>query len=39
MAPWFDEPGLGIQYEFNQSVGNLIEQGVLRRVGKKYEEG
>ncbi|KYC98002.1 TNT domain-containing protein [Heyndrickxia sporothermodurans] len=36
IAPWFDEPGLGMQYELNDSVKNLIEQGVLRRV-IKYE--
>ena len=34
IAPWFDEPGLGIQYELNQSVENLIEQGFIRRVVK-----
>ncbi|RFB15389.1 DUF4237 domain-containing protein [Bacillus sp. HNG] len=36
IAPWFDEPGHGIQYEFDQSVKKLIEQGMLRRV-IKYE--
>ncbi|WP_232490128.1 TNT domain-containing protein [Neobacillus cucumis] len=34
IAPWFDEPGLGIQYELNQSVKKLIEQGIIGRVGK-----
>ncbi|MBA2871428.1 uncharacterized protein YukE [Anoxybacillus calidus] len=38
IAPWFDEPGLGIQYELNQSVKDLIEQGVLRRVVKYNEK-
>jgi hypothetical protein len=34
IAPWFDEPGLGIQYELNQPVKKLIEQGIIGRVGK-----
>ncbi|AEH46501.1 glycohydrolase toxin TNT-related protein [Parageobacillus thermoglucosidasius] len=38
IAPWFDEPGLGIQYELNQSVKDLIEQGILRRVVKYNEK-
>lgn len=31
-APWFGEPGLGIQHELPSSVGTLIEQGILKRV-------
>ncbi|WP_404460880.1 T7SS effector LXG polymorphic toxin [Sutcliffiella horikoshii] len=34
IAPWFDEPGLGIQYELNESVKRLIEKDIIRRVGK-----
>ncbi|WP_342603969.1 T7SS effector LXG polymorphic toxin [Peribacillus sp. FSL E2-0159] len=34
IAPWFDEPGMGVQYELNQSVKNFIEQGIIGRVGK-----
>ncbi|PLR77051.1 hypothetical protein CU633_12615 [Bacillus sp. V3-13] len=34
IAPWFDEPGLGIQHEFNKSIKELIEEGTLRRVEK-----
>ena len=32
IAPWFDEPGLGIQYELNQSVKKFIELGIIGRV-------
>jgi predicted ribonuclease toxin of YeeF-YezG toxin-antitoxin module len=34
IAPWFDEPGLGIQYELDQSVKNLIDQKIIGRIGK-----
>nr|WP_264179281.1 TNT domain-containing protein [Sutcliffiella horikoshii] len=34
IAPWFDEPGMGIQYELNESVKKLIEQNIIGRVGK-----
>lgn len=33
IAPWFGEPGGGIQYEFNQSISQLLENGIIRRVG------
>lgn len=33
VAPWFGEPGLGIQYEFSVSISQGLEQGILRRVG------
>lgn len=33
IAPWFGEPGGGIQYEFDQSISKLIEQEIIRRVG------
>ncbi len=36
IAPWFDETGLGIQYEFSESVKKLIGHKVLRKV-VKYE--
>ncbi|MGG1312690.1 TNT domain-containing protein [Cohnella laeviribosi] len=32
IAPWFDQPGGGIQYKFDQSIKELIEGGYLRRV-------
>ena len=32
IAPWFGEPGGGIQYELNLSVKKLIEGGFIRRV-------
>jgi len=31
-APWFQQPGLGRQYELPQSIHDLIEQGIIRRV-------
>lgn len=31
-APWFGQPGGGTQYLLPDSVGNLIDQGYLRRV-------
>ncbi|WP_083773542.1 glycohydrolase toxin TNT-related protein [Desulfofarcimen acetoxidans] len=33
MAPWFDQPGGGIQYEFSQSINNLLKAGIIKRVG------
>lgn len=33
IAPWFGEKGGGIQYEFQQKISELIEQGILRKVG------
>ena len=35
IAPWFNEPGGGIQYELSISVKKLIEDGFIRRVGIK----
>ena len=32
IAPLFDEPGGGIQYEMPDSIANLIEEGYLRRI-------
>ena len=32
-APWFNKIGGGIQYKFDRSISELIEQGLLRRVG------
>jgi hypothetical protein len=32
VAPWFGQPGGGIQYEFSDSIENLVNAGVLRRV-------
>lgn len=31
-APWFDQPGLGVQYELPASINQLIELGILRRI-------
>jgi len=33
IAPWFDKPGGGIQYEFSQSIKEMLEAGILKRVG------
>jgi len=33
IAPWFDQPGGGLQYEFSKPINELIEDGTLRRVG------
>ncbi len=32
IAPWFDQPGGGTQYQFTQSIENLIQSGYLRRL-------
>jgi len=32
IAPWFDQPGGGIQYQFTQSIDDLIQSGYLRRL-------
>lgn len=32
IAPWFDEPGMGVQYEFSRPIKDLIKDGILRRV-------
>ena len=32
VAPWFGEPGMGVQYELPSSVADLIEQGIIRRI-------
>lgn len=32
IASWFGEKGGGTQYEFNQRISDLIEQGILRKV-------
>lgn len=33
IAPWFGEKGGGIQYEFSKKISELLEQGILRKVG------
>lgn len=33
IAPWFDQPGGGIQYMFDKSIRELIEAGILAKVG------
>ena len=32
-SPWFDEPGLGTQYELSQKISDLLKDGYLKRVG------
>jgi hypothetical protein len=32
IRPWFEQPGLGIQYEFSKSIKELLKLGILRRV-------
>ncbi|KAI9372972.1 hypothetical protein BJX61DRAFT_409970 [Aspergillus egyptiacus] len=32
VAPWFEQPGLGTQFVVPVSVGQLVEEGVLRRL-------
>ncbi|WP_443751362.1 glycohydrolase toxin TNT-related protein [Asticcacaulis solisilvae] len=31
-APWFNQPGLGIQHELPMPIQDLVEQGYIRRV-------
>jgi hypothetical protein len=33
IAPWFAQPGKGIQYEFKQTITELIEAKIIKRVG------
>lgn len=33
IAPWFDQPGGGVQYVFDKSIRELIDAGVLVKVG------
>ncbi len=33
VAPWFNQPGLGTQYEMPSNIQQLIEQGYLKRIG------
>ena len=32
IAPWFDEPGGGTQYVFDESIADLLEKGILKEV-------
>ena len=32
IAPWFDEPGGGIQYLLPDTVDELLDAGILRRI-------
>ena len=34
MAPWFGEPGGGIQFKFNQRVKNLEQKGFMKQIKK-----
>ena len=33
-APWFNQPGMGTQYELPTSVSDLLKSGHLERVGQ-----
>jgi RHS repeat-associated protein len=33
IAPWFDEPGGGTQYEFDKSISQLLKEEILIKVG------
>jgi hypothetical protein len=33
VAPWFGQPGFGVQYRLPDSVARLIDAGFLERVG------
>ena len=33
IAPWFDQPGGGIQYKLNQTIQELLNAGFIRKVG------
>ncbi|KAK5658336.1 hypothetical protein OQA88_2312 [Cercophora sp. LCS_1] len=35
VAPWFNQPGQGVQYETFTTIGNLVGQGFLKRVNPK----
>lgn len=32
IAPWFGQPGLGIQYELPEGVGELMRKGIITRL-------
>jgi hypothetical protein len=32
-APWFQQPGGGVQYQFSQSIQSLIRNAYIERVG------
>lgn len=32
IAPWFEEPGGGIQYLLPDNIKNLLESGMIRRI-------
>lgn len=33
-APWFSQPGLGTQYKFDLSFEEMLQSGILRKVGE-----
>ena len=33
ISPWSGEKDGGIQYEFDQKISELLEQGILQKVG------
>ncbi len=34
IAPWFGQPGRGVQYRFEERIKDLIEKGLLEEVTK-----
>ncbi|MGQ0463912.1 MAG: TNT domain-containing protein [Sporichthyaceae bacterium] len=32
-APWFGQPGGGVQYDLPSTVGDLVSRGLLKRIG------
>ncbi|KAH8905774.1 hypothetical protein BR93DRAFT_997870 [Coniochaeta sp. PMI_546] len=36
IAPWYGQPGQGVQYKLNESVQTLVNAGVLKRVDPSY---
>jgi hypothetical protein len=32
IAPWFEQPGMGLQFKFSQTISNCIKEGYLKRV-------
>lgn len=36
IAPWFGQPGQGVQYKLDVNVQNLVNSGVLKRVDPNY---
>lgn len=35
IAPWFRQPGQGVQYEMYQNISTLVTTGFLKRIDPK----